>query len=195
MVVPVHLFYGSVEEALQRSVGMGELLLQAGVTRKTLLKRMHKADPDLVQRTIYYKLQHTLDGMQQRMRVAAANLERAAADPNFLRRVVWIDEATIWLVNNKHYKRRVWCDAHDWDTHWVVRCPMLAKKKPVKAHIMCGVNYELGPFFIEFTTGTTKIRRLHIEGKDYRVSGTRQVYPAADCTQAHGANSSHIHST
>jgi hypothetical protein len=39
----------------------------------------------------------------------------------------------------------------------------MAKGQPVKVHIMCAVNYELGPFFIEFTTGTHGIRRLHIE--------------------------------
>jgi hypothetical protein len=174
-VVPVHTFWGTMKEAVARSVGLKELLLEAGITRKALLRRMEKADPDLVRRTLWYKLHHTPGTIAQRMRVAHSNLERATADPDFLRRVVWIDEATIWLVNNRHCKRRVWCDAHDWDTHRVVKCPMMAKGKPVKVHIMCAVNYELGPFFIEFTTGTTSIKRLHIQEKVYMVSGTRQV--------------------
>ena len=174
-VVPVHTFWGTMKEAVERSVGLKELLEAAGITAKALLRRMEKADPSLVRRTLWYKLHHTPGTIADRMRVSHSNLERAAAEPDFLRRVVWIDEATIWLVNNRHCKRRVWCDAHDWDTHRVVKCPMMAKGKPVKVHIMCAVNYELGPFFIEFTTGTHGIRRLHIEEKVYRVSGTRQV--------------------
>jgi hypothetical protein len=175
MVVPVHSHYGTLKEALDRSVGLKELMLEAKIKPKQLLKRMEAADPDLVQRTIYYKVHHSGIAIAQRMRVTAENMDRAAADPDFLRGVVWIDEATMWLVNDKHYKRKVWCSAKDWEHHLVVRCPMMAKKKPVKVHVLCAVNYELGPFFIEFTTGTTGIKRLHIEDKVYRVSGSRQV--------------------
>jgi hypothetical protein len=195
MVVPVHQFWGSVREAVQQSWKMSQLLLEAGITPKALLLRMKKADPGLVRRTIYYKLHHTDGTMEERVRACRANLDRAAADPDFLRHIVWIDEATLWLVSSKHTSRRVWCDADDWDSHRVVRCPMLAKGKPVKVHIMCAVNYELGPFFIEFTTGTKDIKRLHIEPKAYKVSGWRQTHPVAECTPPHGASSQHIHST
>lgn len=194
-VVPVHMFWGSMKDCVARSHKMSELLLEAGCTPKALLKRMKKADPSLVRRTLHYKLHHTPGTIANRIRVCKSNLERAAADPKFLKRVVWIDETTIWLVNTRHYRRRVWCDAGDWDARRVVKCPMLAKGKPVKVHVMCAVNYYLGPFFMEFTTGTHGIKRLHIAEKAYRVSGCRHVYPPADCTIRHGACSQHIHST
>lgn len=191
-VVEVHTFWPSFRAAVQYSYKLQGLLAQAGVKAKTLLRRMHKVDMGLVRRTVHYKLAQDDETIQQRRETAAANLQRSIAEPDFLRRIVWIDETTIWLVNNKHMKRRVWCDSQDWDTHHVVRCPMLKKGKPVKLHIMCAVNYVLGPFFLEFTTGTKDIRRIWIDDKDYLVGASKQVHPIADLSTLQPLAALHI---
>lgn len=179
-VVRVHSYYSTLSEALKHRPELMDICNQYGVTPKALLVRMHQVDDGLVKRTMQYKVPHTNKQRYARIAASLALLQMFRADPNLHRRVVWVDQATIWIVDDSHNTKRVWVDAHDKGVHYVINCPLMLKHKRIKVHILCGVNYELGAFFIQFTTGTTGIQRLHNQpDKTYLVSGSNHAYDAS----------------
>ncbi|KAI8462201.1 MAG: hypothetical protein J3K34DRAFT_504301, partial [Monoraphidium minutum] len=84
------------------------------LTPAQLLQRMCAADPSLIKRRLDLKAPLSLVQMTRRQSAASAWLEKwAAGGDKWLRRMVWIDEATIYATNIPGSKIAVWCDAHD----------------------------------------------------------------------------------
>jgi hypothetical protein len=144
---------------------------------------MHQVDPLLVTRRRDFKRALTEQQRAERMAAAKRNLQRLAAEgDDFLERIAWIDEFAIWMVP-KDTKERVYCDAHDEGVHMVVPMQSVKKADKVKLHILLAVNFRLGAFYMEYTTGTTPgpkgIRRLHNQHKgDYKVGDSSHVQPS-----------------
>ena len=129
----------------------------------------------------------------ERQMAAAAALEEVEKDPTYLQRVVFLDEAKIWLTKRTGARRKVWVDAHDQGVRHVLRAKKLPKGvAKLCLHFYVAVNAQLGAFFFQFTTGTTDITRdymqLHLklnipEDGEYRVShmaftGLKMMQPA-----------------
>ena len=124
-VVRVHSYYTTLSEALRHRPELMDICNQHGVTPKALLARMHQVDDGLVKRTMQYKMPHTDQQREERRTTALALLQMFKADPDLRRRVVWVDQATIWIVDDKHNTKQVWADAHDKGVHYVIKCPLM----------------------------------------------------------------------
>jgi hypothetical protein len=174
--IQLQLFYGSITEAAEREPRLAAILKKYDVSSHQLLQRMCAVDPSMARRVVHFKMAHTYQQRYARQQQAAANLQAAEADPNWLQRIVWVDECCIWLVPGNQISKKVWVDAHDKRVHAVIPCPLLGSSKPVKVRVIAAVNYHLGAFFLEFTTGTHGLtcggHRLHILEKVYKVRRT-----------------------
>jgi hypothetical protein len=173
----VHRYYTSIKDACQRSERLAQVLSDWNVTIDHLRTRLHQVCPELVQRTVEFKYQLTPERQQRRREVAAQLLLRFQDDPDFLDRVCWIDETTIWIINNKAHSQKVWADAHDEGVRGVCTTPHIAPHTGHKVHCIAVTNARLGAVACDMTTGTTDIRRRTRGMKEtYMVSGRNQLY-------------------
>lgn len=82
-----------------------------------------------------------------------------------------MDEASVVIASDKDPKIKVWADVHDHGVQQVLPCPNVPDNTYIKVHFVVVVNPEEGGFFIEMTTGTTDIARLHNQRQEpYMVS-------------------------
>jgi hypothetical protein len=175
-------YYSNIKAACVHQPQLAQVCLQYNVSAAHLLRRMHQVDKQLVARRRDWKRALSQQQRDERMKAARSNLQRLAAEGlTFLQRVAWIDEFSIWMVP-KDPHQKVYCDAHDEGVHMVVPMQSVTKGDKVKLHIVLAVNFQLGAFYMEYTTGTTEInkaiRRLHIQHKEpYKVGGSSNVQP------------------
>jgi hypothetical protein len=109
--VTMRQWWFSVQDALDRCDKLRELVEPYGVDAHQLLQCMRAVDDGIAYRARQYKMAHTLAQRYWRMHTAAEYKEKAVSDPDWLRRIVWIDECTIWLVGGTVISRKVWCGA------------------------------------------------------------------------------------
>lgn len=65
----------------------------------------------------------------------------------------------------------MYADAHDANVSEVMHNPGLGPGVKIKVKVFAVVNVLLGPVFLDFTTGTTGLRRRHIHPTEpFRVS-------------------------
>lgn len=86
---------------------------------------------------------------------------KSTADPSFLKRVYFIDECSIWIDSTISKGVKVYTDAHDKGFHHVIHCDKLHSNKKIKVRFIAVVNAVHGTVYLEFTTGTKDIQRLH----------------------------------
>lgn len=166
----VHLYYTSLHQAVKNEPRLQAILQDYGVDEKYLLRRMHEVDPDLVYRTVDWKLELSIAQMAERKLVSLQLLNYCWTIPNFLASIFWIDEVSIWFVD-KHATTHVYADAHDQGVHAVIHLKHLKSGQQIKVRCLAAVNALLGPCFLEFTTGTTEIKRLwNRRTEPYKVS-------------------------
>lgn len=159
--VEVHRYWTSIKVACQESAYLNSILIKYQVTPSALLRRMHQVDPKLRRRRLKMKWNLTAQQKQQRQGIARQLLTMVDTIPNFLKRIFFIDECSIWLTAS-NVNVKVYADAHDDNASAVMHIPGLEPNTKIKVHIFAVVNALLGPFFIDFTTGTTQLRRRHI---------------------------------
>lgn len=167
----VHMFWTSINRACKENPILSSIIEKYNVSPAHLLKRMHEVDPGLKYRKLDYKMDLTPQQKHERQRVAAQLLDNVHTDPSFLNRVVWIDEASVWLVSKKMTDIRVYADAHDDRVKQVIHVDGLKPGTKIKVRCLCAVNALTGPLFIEFMTGTTDVQRVWLnQNKVYLVS-------------------------
>jgi hypothetical protein len=152
-------YYRSVKQAYNECKALRDICERNGnCSCEQLLKAMHRVDASLVRRAL--RIKHTLtDAHKHDRRVAARWLQdKLRTDPTFLDNVVFIDEATIYLVGNMTNHNLhvwcVWCDKNDKQFHDVVHCPGLGKDRKVKLHFIAAVSKKHGPLYFNWTTCT-----------------------------------------
>jgi hypothetical protein len=69
--------------------------------------------------------------------------------------------ALSWIHNEASKGMKVYADAHDRGFHHVIHHNQLHKNKKIKVRFIAAVNARSGKVYLEFTTGTTKIKRIH----------------------------------
>lgn len=130
---------------------------------RVLLARMKRAHPGIVRTKLDFRM--TLDeGQMLDRRVAAcAAILLIQADPHYLDRVIWIDEAKI-RIGYPGSKPIYWYhDAYDSGAHMVVEVPSHWFSHHIDLHFYVAVNARLGLIDVQFTTGTTPPVQRHGE--------------------------------
>jgi hypothetical protein len=153
-VLPFH----TIGDAVLALPQLQDLLKTKGVSMKHLLRRLHEVDTDLkwvkqqARRTLLPKYK------EERQKCAEWLLAEHAKDPNFLRRVVWIDEFKADLFDGNPQDVRGWYDRRDDGVDAVAPVPGLAN--PKRVHVCCyvAVSADLGLVAFQFTSGTTELR-------------------------------------
>lgn len=161
-VVEVHLYWTSIKAACAQSPYLKQVCQTYGVSPAALLKRMREVDPKLKWKRLTYKNDLTDEQKQRRKEVAGVLLRNVSLIPDFLKRIFFIDECSIWLTAS-NVNVHVYADAHDRDVSAVMHMPGLKVGAKIKVKVFAVVNALMGPFFIDFTTGTTGLKRRHIQ--------------------------------
>jgi hypothetical protein len=159
-----HSYYTSIQQACEKCPALEKIRVTHKATHAQLLTAMHRADPSLVYRRVFFK--HTLTPKEMRERSAFGEdmLKRLKDDPNFTNNIIFIDEASIVINEKTRSDVRAWCDKHDLSFTDV--CPMpVHKGEEITVRWICAVSaHEAfaakgGLVYFEFTTGTTNIHR------------------------------------
>ena len=163
VVTDVKYFY-SVAEAIAYSATLRDTLRDYKATPEQPLSAMHRAAPSMVRRRVTFRHHLAEDEEAKRRRVAADLLVWLHIDPSLLNRTMFIDETTIQTHGLKHDHIEVWVNSSDTRFHDFHGVPGKAWD-PVKVHVIAAVtahpHYDAlgGLVYVEFTTGTTNIKR------------------------------------
>ena len=158
----VHKYYTTIKKACSHSPVMRQVCQSYNVTPAYLLKRMHQVDPNLKWRAVEYKLELTDAHKAARKYTAQTILSYITADPMFLYTTFWTDEFSILLKNGSAHRLHVYADARDDGVHAVLTSPKVRAADEIHLRAIICVNAMFGPYWIEFTTGTTGlVDRLH----------------------------------
>lgn len=159
-----HSYYTSIQQACEKCADLEKIRVEHNATHAQLLVAMHKADPSMVYRKIFFKHTLTPKEMKERSAFGEDMLKRLEADPDFLQNVIFIDEASIVISDKTRSDVHAWCDKHDLSFTDV--CPVpVHKGEEITVRWICAVSaHEAfadkgGLVYFDFTTGTTKIHR------------------------------------
>lgn len=147
------------------------------VTPSEFMAALYKWDPLLRERRIHIKYALDQDLKDKRQQKATYFHRKAQQDPNWLRRIFFIDECAINFDHEIRKGVHVYCDAHDKGVRFVIPFEKLDANKAIKVKVMGAVNMLTGPVFLEFTTGTTDVQRMHNINSD----GTQRKYKVSAC--------------
>lgn len=188
----IHLWYTSIEHACVKDPLLASVCKDYQVSPKNLLRRLYEVDPNLTLRHLDFKMELSAQQKANRKSIAGQLYDLWRNIPNFLESIFWIDEVTFWFC--PHYSKhniKVYCDAHDAEVREVFHSPLLRTKikkgEKIQVRALCAVNMLLGPFFLEFTTGTTDIQRRHVRAPagGYKVGGKNQMVPSVSVIAMH----------
>lgn len=187
----VHRYYGNIKEACQKEGFLEGVIREYGVTYDYMRTRLHQVDSSLTLRRVEFKYMLTEGQKLQRRMTAAFLLNAWRANPTCLRDVHWLDETSLWIIDNKNPSKLVWADAHDEGVRVVLNTPHISSHRSIKVHLIAAVNAELGAVWCDFTTGTTEIeRRTSGLNAPYKVGGQYQWYPSGPQLCVHPSSSS-----
>jgi hypothetical protein len=157
----VHRYYATVAAAVKHCPELRGLRDKYHLTNKKLLYYMKTADPKLLRRRVHIKYGFDKEELAERQRRANSLWQKCDHDPSWLDRTYFIDECSIWIDNEMSKGIKVYVDAHDRGFHHVIHYDKLHKNKKIKVRFIAAVNATHGAAYLEFTTGTTKIQRVH----------------------------------
>lgn len=161
-----HFYYESLGVAMEKCPHLKSIYDKYAamcdkVDHQTFMEALYKYDPLLRVRRIHMKYALSEELKAQRQRRANSLLTRAGREPNFLQRLFFVDECGINFDHEIRKGVHVYCDAHDKGFRFVIPVRKLSPNKGIKVKVMGAVNMLTGPIFMEFTTGTTGIERIH----------------------------------
>jgi hypothetical protein len=94
--------------------------------------------------------------------------------PNYLQRAYWADECAIeFSISKMSTKVKVYCDSRQYAsciTQSTCRMKPGRRYRTITVRVIAAVNAIVGPAYLEFTTGTTDIKRMVLPDKAYKVS-------------------------
>lgn len=162
-----HHGFASIKEALRMRPALASIRQSAGVTPKTLWRRIKAKYPDLGHYVRDAKAAKSEAAQAMRQSQAQAWLSRRSMDPaGWLERQVWFDEGCILISHAPfHMRRREIYSAGDVRRHDVLEVPLPKAQRGIKLFFYIAVNITHGLFFFYPTTGTTKLKRLYV--RDY----------------------------
>lgn len=163
-LVQEHKYFRTVPEAIAHSESLRAITTAYQATPEQLLNAVHRVAPEVQQHRVTFR--HKLSNAEKahRQRVAAGLLARHQTDPTLISRMVFVDETTIQTHSFKKDYISVWVNGSDPNFHDYHGVPGKSWD-PVKVHVIAAVSshpeYDRsgGLVYVDFTTGTTEIRR------------------------------------
>jgi hypothetical protein len=174
--------FTSMAQAARMSTQLQSLMEEYDVTSRYLLTRMHEVCPDLVYSALPMKLELTSAQKQARQEDAALMLARHAADPSYLRHIIWGDETRIYIGKELSGKLKVYHYRRGTDGVSPMECPHFNKANSIRLDVLLFVSPVWGGCHVEFLTGTTGIEEQgrHTTGMQEamtrRAAGGEDVY-------------------
>jgi hypothetical protein len=135
--------------------------------KSVLLHRAKELEPELHYGFMHIRLEPSAELKQLRMAYAARQLQRMAAEPDFLLNMFCEDEFAMYLANPKDYSVKSW-GFRSAQAHALPQSIKLLGEddKQVKLHIMLVVSPRYGVVWCNFMTGTSPVDggHIHLEG-------------------------------
>ena len=147
--------FTSINEAVEQSSELKEIVSTHAMSPRTLLRNMQKARPDLVKRT--EDLKPPMDSRLKQLRMSACDKLLDHGDQYF-KRIFWLDAKTMHIVPKA---KKVWIES---------RAPIPVRSDPRlprsgrdrrTLHFYAMVNWCVGPVAIRFVTGTSGLQHEH----------------------------------
>lgn len=159
-----HHYFTSLKQALRKCPQLKAIYQKfvepnPNKKRRQFMRQLYKYDELLRVRRLHIKYELDLSLKKQRRNRGASLLRRLEREPDLLERILFVDECAIIFDHEISKGAHVYCDAHDKDYRFVIPFKKADPNKKIKVRIMAAVNYHTGAFFLEFTTGTSKIQR------------------------------------
>ena len=177
-VVEHRVYYTSIAEAISRNQYLQELVSDLGLEPEQLLQAMHKHDPSLVRRKIFFKHSFTMAELDERVKDCAdLQVKTGLMTTN----TIYIDESSIVINKYTESDVYVWCDKHDLNFSDVCH-RKLPKEGSVTVRFIVAVSPHPkfadkgGLVYMDFTTGTTDISRRHNKMQDGSQLAGDQIY-------------------
>lgn len=194
-VVTVRKYFSTMGEAIAANETLQGYLCQYHATQDQLLDAIHRAAPDMVQRRVSFRHHLSHAETAKRQKVAGDLLAWQQTDPTLLPRMVFIDETTIQTHGLKHDHIQVWVNRTDTTFHDFHGVPGKAWD-PIKAHVVAAVSAHPayaethGLVYMDFTTGTTDIKRRWNKRLDGSTASPNFVYTVSVLLLLNGDNAS-----
>lgn len=157
--------YTTLPAAIADNPRLHNMLQQYGVTSEQLLNAIHRVAPEVKQHRVSFRHLLTDDEKAHRWNVAASLRARHLGDSTLLDRMVFADETTILTHGLKREHIEVWVNTSDATFKDYTGVPGKSGD-PVKAHVIAAVSAhpayqaQRGVVYMDFTTGTSDIKRL-----------------------------------
>lgn len=149
--------FTSLPEALHRSARLRELTTDKGMKPEYVMGRLHDVASYLTYGVLPMKLPLPPDVIAARLAYCVDMLRRIELDPDFLKRVFWVDECRIWFNKDLAGKLKVWFDRRKLAGEPPEENPMFELHAAKRIDFLLIVNARLGFVYVEFLTGTTDI--------------------------------------
>jgi hypothetical protein len=158
-----HVFrhYPLVSRTVRHNSALRAIKDKYNLTCKQLLYHMKLADPKLRRHRIRMKRPVADDWLHRRMVRGQSLYNRCQTDPGWRERCHFVDECSVWIDEVALGGVSVWCGADDKTFHQAIHYNNAANSQPVKVRFIAVVNPKHGAVYLEFTTGTHDIVRLH----------------------------------
>lgn len=161
VVDSVFRHYPSVSRAVKTNDALRAIKVRYNLTCKQLLYHMKLADPNLRRHRVRIKPPVPDNWLHKRKVRARSLYNRCQTQPDWRDRCYFVDECKIWVDDTATDGVHVWCDASDKDFHTTVHYDKANRNKGMKVRFLSVVNPVHGTVYLEFTTGTHDIERLH----------------------------------
>lgn len=149
--------YTSLPVALQMSAPLRALTTDKGMKPEYVQGRLHDVAPWLTYGVLPMKLPLSSTVVDARLQYCRRMLKRIERDPDFLKRVFWVDECRIWFNKDLAGKLRVWYDRRKLAGQPPEENPMFDLHGSKRIDFLLILNARLGFVYVEFLTGTTDI--------------------------------------
>jgi hypothetical protein len=179
--------YTTLPEAINANPRLSSMLQQYDVTSQQLLNAIHRVAPEVKQHRVSFRHLLTDDEKAHRWNVAASLRARHLTDSTLLDRMVFIDETTILTHGLKREHIEVWVNTSDTSFKDYTGVPG-KPGDPVKAHVIAAVSAhpvyqaQRGVVYMDFTTGTSDIKRLKNLRQDGSTTTPYYVYTVSVVT-------------
>jgi hypothetical protein len=190
--------FTSLAEAIRETLRLQQIMTDNNLeSPEQLLHAMHTADPSLVRRKLFFKHNFTVQELEERVAYAWNCMQAQQSWPDFLNHTIYIDESSFVVDKYTESDVWVWCDKHDLNFSDVVPRKLKQGNKSLTVKFIVAVTSHPafkdkgGVVYMEFTTGTTKIRRqinVRVDGAgverdmEYEVSLLHQGDPVVAVT-------------
>ena len=155
--------FGGIKDALRRSARLRAIKTRSGVSPKTLLRQVLRANPKIKKHPRDRKAAKSLMERQVRQSCAKEWLQRAKGGRwAWIKNLFFFDEGCIEVERGPKRRELEYFDEHSDSWRYTMAHPLVKVRGGIKLWFYIAVNAVAGPVCIYFTTGTTGLKRLYV---------------------------------